>query len=94
MPEHELQLLRPVAAMLELTGESRSKPWLPTGLAAHARLDIETVVRMLLFHGSNTARLQGLREPGYKQVTVMTCGSACAHAKVTNARFRPRADIT
>jgi hypothetical protein len=74
--EHELELLRPVAAMLELTGESRSNPWLPSGLIGHPRLDIETVVRMLLFHGSNTARLQGLREAGYKQVDVMTCGSA------------------
>ena len=76
VPEHELELLRPAAAMLELTGESRCKPWLPAGLVGHPRLDIETVVRMLLFHGSNITRLQGLQDAGYKQVDIMTCGSA------------------
>jgi len=80
VPEHELERLRPVAAMLELTGESRSKPWLPVDLVGHPRLDTETVVRMIHFHGSNTARLQGLREAGYKQVDVMTCGSASCPA--------------
>jgi hypothetical protein len=76
MPEHELDVLRPVAAILQLTGESRSRPWLPTGIVGHSRLDIETAVRMMLFHGSNTVRLQGLRKAGYKQVDVVTCGSA------------------
>ena len=77
VPEHELALLRPVAAMLELTGESRAKAWLPPGLVGHPRLDIETVVRMLLFHGSNTARLEGMRAAGYKRVEVSGSGDGC-----------------
>lgn len=74
VPAHELKLLRPIAALLELTGENRAKPWLPTDLAGHPRLEIETVVRMLLFHGRNTAQLQDLRQAGCKQVDVATCG--------------------
>lgn len=77
VPEHELAQLRPVAAMLHLTGESRAKPWLPPDLVGHPRLDIETVVRMLLFHGSNTATLEGLREHGCKKVEVSGSGDSC-----------------
>jgi hypothetical protein len=77
VPEHELAQLRPVAAMLHLTGESRAKPWLPPDLVGHPRLDIETVVRMLLFHGSNNATLEGLREHGCKKVEVSGSGDSC-----------------
>jgi hypothetical protein len=93
VPSHELEALRPVAAMLELTGESRAKAWLPTGLGGHPRMDLETVVRMLLFHGSNTATLRRLRSGGFEQVDIMACGSSCPTCQALGGKAFPVMEV-
>lgn len=89
LPPNDLTRLRPVAALLCLTGENRAKQWLPEGLAGHPRFDVDTTVRMLEFAGSNQMRLQQLRELGYKRIDVLTCGSSCPTCKAMGDQKYP-----
>lgn len=80
VPGDELPMFRAIAAMQALTGESRSKAWLPEGLKGHPSLDLETTVRMIVFAGSHQERLKQMRSSGIKEVTIDHLGTDSCEA--------------
>ena len=86
VPASELPAFRLAAAMLQLTGESDARPYLPSTLQGHPRLDSEVVARMLLFAGGHTHHMRQFREAGVRTVELSATGDSCPNCQRLGGR--------
>lgn len=81
VPAEELSILRPIAALMALTDETKAAKWVPNDFTGTSRFDAETIIRMLQFHAANRDHLEHLRTRRERQLGIMTAPNSCPACK-------------